>query len=384
MTSQAHQFQALTESDSDQLNSIRGISAIAVMIGHANQTLIAPNSTILVPWMGLLAQSAVMIFFVLSGFLIGKSISNNIIRNNGFSLSEYLITRGLRIWPPLLLSIAILFLLYHLAPYVFPSGTNLFQSAPGHSLARTAFDFDPISILGSLFFMNGFFVGDLYINTPNSNGPLWSLSVEVWYYVLAAIIAIPRGKLKLLTLPIVFVIIFWGRKNLDFLYYLPVWYSGYMLSQLHDHRFIPNEKHLVRGAFIFLMIAASIGTFYVIAFYLNNLAANNPMLIRYFNITFGFGFCAVLALTLRGDFSFPKTFRGSARYSYTLYIIHFPIMLFIFGMTQMWLQESIGAGILISSLTIFITIAISKYSAKLLEDRKTLISAIRAGWLRFQ
>ncbi len=218
------------------------MSAFAVVIGHANQILIAPAYDKLNPVMGLLAQSAVMIFFVMSGFLIGKSVSSNIARHGGrFLLVKYLVDRVIRIWPPLFFSLAFIVCLYKLAPLFFPSGTNAFLPAPGHTLARTAFTSDPTQLYGAALMLNGFVT-----DTPSANGPLWSLSIEVWYYFLAAILAVPRGWWKVLALPFAGAVIWLGMNNEAFLYYLPVWWAGYLLAVLHN-RLFSFSINLLRG-----------------------------------------------------------------------------------------------------------------------------------------
>jgi len=163
----------LRANESAQFDSLRGASAIAVVIGHSNQILIAPTYDGLSEWLGLLAQAAVMVFFVLSGFLICKSISGNIAKHQGyFSLTKYVGDRFIRIWPPLLFSLALMAFLYLLAPVVFPSGSNAFLAPTKNALVRTAFTFDLTQALGAGLALNGFFT-----DTPSANGALWSLSI---------------------------------------------------------------------------------------------------------------------------------------------------------------------------------------------------------------
>jgi peptidoglycan/LPS O-acetylase OafA/YrhL len=65
-----------------QLESLRGVSAIVVLFSHCFQAFIAPFDLTLYSWVRLLGQAAVMMFFALSGYLIGTSIQNNIQQNS--------------------------------------------------------------------------------------------------------------------------------------------------------------------------------------------------------------------------------------------------------------------------------------------------------------
>jgi len=69
-----------------QLESLRGISAIVVLFSHCFQAFIAPFDTSIYSWIRLLGQAAVMIFFALSGYLIGYSIQHNIHQHGQFNL----------------------------------------------------------------------------------------------------------------------------------------------------------------------------------------------------------------------------------------------------------------------------------------------------------
>lgn len=258
-----------------------------------------------------------MVFFVLSGFLIGKSVSKNIAKHNGiFSLKKYIGDRIIRIWPPLCFSILLIILLYYMAPLFFPSGSHEFLSQPGHTLARQAFSGEPKQLFGAALALNGFFT-----DTPEVNGPLWSLSIEVWYYLLAAIIAWPRRWWRFASIPTVIALCFIGWNNDQFFYYLPVWWAGYFLSVLHDRSLLPRSKYVWLVTLSFLVAAIVLGA--------KSLSIENPRsawhFLVLFNISIGFFFATIMTLILVGRAKFSTAFQSAAPYSYTLYIIHFPV-----------------------------------------------------------
>lgn len=361
----APNFVRLTAEESTQFNSLRGSAAWIVAIAHANQIIISPTFPGLAPLFGLLAQAAVMIFFVLSGFLISKSIRGNVVRHSGrFSVLQYTIDRALRIWPPLLFSIALVALLYRLTPAFFPSGTHAFLPSEKYSFARQGFTFEPIAYLGAATGLTGFFVAT---PTPSANGPLWSLSIEIWYYLLAAMLAWPRGAWKAVSIIGAIGLFYVGWNNDQFFYYLPVWWAGYLLSCLHDRRWIPGTRWLWCALVLIFAVAIFSGA--------KSLSTEGRVSWHFlvaFNVTTGLGFACALALILKGRLILPTLFKQTAAYSYTLYVIHMPILLFSFGVFQQRVIGSVGASVVLSLLTLTVTFAIAKTSAGVLENKKRL------------
>lgn len=98
----------------------------------------------------------VVVFFVLSGFLVGgKTIKK--INKKEFTITKFIIDRVSRVWTPLI-------------PVLFLSSLCSIALGNGVNLA----DF-----LGNLLGFQGVLVKTLGINAP-----LWSLAYEIWFYIL--------------------------------------------------------------------------------------------------------------------------------------------------------------------------------------------------------
>lgn len=370
MLSSALPFQRLTENESAQLDSARGASAILVAVAHTNQAIIAPTHPAASLALGLLAQASVMVFFVLSGFLIGKSISGNLHRNSGrFAMGQYLYDRVLRIWPPLLLSLLLVVALHHLAPLVFPSGTADYLPSSSYTPSRSGLYYTGPEIFGAALAMNGYIT-----ETPRSNGPLWSLSIEVWYYALAAILAFPRGHWRLLALPFALGLMQLGGENIQFFYYMPVWFAGYALSVLHDRQWLPRGIACIAALVIFCGIASWSG--YQTAT-LDGRAAWLA-LVR-FNVFVGFAFCILLAMLLSGKIAISTRARPAAAYAYTLYVIHFPLLLFIFGVFQKWIERGLAASLTVSIVSLIGIVALARWIATVTERKDRIKALLRLG-----
>lgn len=134
-----------------QLDSLRGIAVLLVMLFHAGVCRIG--------WVG------VDLFFVLSGFLITGILLNTKGRQ-GYFLNFYT-RRILRIWP---LYYALLFLTFVIVPLVFPAQRN-------HIFG------DSRPWLSYLFFLQNWWMNPSNVGA----GPVaitWSLAIEEQFYIV--------------------------------------------------------------------------------------------------------------------------------------------------------------------------------------------------------
>ncbi len=146
---------------SSALDGLRGLSAQVVFIGHLIATLAA------VKIFGWPARAAVIVFFCLSGFVITSSVRHARSRG-GFSLLRFGMRRIARIYPPYILAIAVAWAVFAVTG---PSGTMSFSSVVGE-LTR------------AFTFLN---LGSDVIT--RIDGPLWSLRLEVIAYVITGFLA---------------------------------------------------------------------------------------------------------------------------------------------------------------------------------------------------
>ena len=93
-----------------------------------------------------------------------------------------------------------------------------------------------------------------------------------------------------------------------------------------------------------------------------------------YNIATGLCFSAILALILVGSAKFTTIFRSAAPYSYTLYIIHMPILLFLFGIVQPWMRNSMFLCVPIAVGSVVCIVVIARLAALVVENRRVLQS----------
>ncbi|TWJ00792.1 peptidoglycan/LPS O-acetylase OafA/YrhL [Mucilaginibacter frigoritolerans] len=124
-----------------------------------------------------LGHQAVVIFFVLSGYLVGGSVISEI-RKGKFDIKLYALKRISRLYAVLLFALVLTIVLDHTGIYFDQVGlyTDKIKTATlGFSIANR---------LSFKYFVTSLCMMQTIILPPiGSNSPLWSLAYEFWYYV---------------------------------------------------------------------------------------------------------------------------------------------------------------------------------------------------------
>ncbi|WP_347555703.1 acyltransferase [Robbsia sp. KACC 23696] len=163
------------------IDAMRGAAALIVALGHARSLFFASVTGVSDAGQLTIGDEAVMVFFVLSGYLVGGSVIRDMGRHR-WSWSNYLLKRLVRLWivliPAVFLGIAIDAIGFH-----FLAANGSIYSAPaGQTYVQTILS-DQIKsipiIIGNLFFLQ-----TIVVPTVGTNSALWSLSNEFWYYLL--------------------------------------------------------------------------------------------------------------------------------------------------------------------------------------------------------
>ncbi len=196
-------------------------------------------------WLSEKNVAAVLFFFVVSGFSIGLSLHNKSLIDKT-SVNEYLYRRAKRILPIYWLALALSLLISILVPTIRnPS-------------------FSSYNLIGNLLFLQTPEVVKAWFVPYGNNGPLWSLSYEFFFYLLAipTIIISVKRKLSPAVLIISFVLIsilmigfnhVFANPLSAFLILYPIWLTGYILSQLYLKKSF-NKAYFMIVMIIFLFL----------------------------------------------------------------------------------------------------------------------------------
>ncbi|MGE3298514.1 MAG: acyltransferase family protein, partial [Porticoccaceae bacterium] len=162
------------------LAALRWVAAWLVVLGHmrtqwfvALSDMDTPNLAVMgFVWLAGLGHSAVMAFFLLSGYLVGGRLLDAQAAGHGYA--RYAIDRITRLYVVLLPAFAVSYLLVVLGSLIVGDPTILDREE--NSL---------YTLLANMAFLQGVAATDFAHNLP-----LWSLSNEFWYYVMAPLLVI--------------------------------------------------------------------------------------------------------------------------------------------------------------------------------------------------
>ena len=167
----------------------RWVAALAVLLGHAgvlieiSDIMIARHGPGVYLWWFFAAfcRYAVMIFFVISGFLIGGEVLRKAQSTDRF-LGGYLLRRFSRIYV-----VFVPALLFGFVIDLF--GRTFFPHTGVYDLPLFDGIFNPLNLLWALLQQQS-----IYAPMAGSNGPLWSLACEMWYYLTFPLLLLPMSN----------------------------------------------------------------------------------------------------------------------------------------------------------------------------------------------
>lgn len=352
------------------LDSTRGLAAITVLFAHVNQFFISSrygndgiNSVI---W-GYSASCAVIAFFIVSGFVIAMSIHNSMAAQKEKWFYDFMLRRIARIYPPFIFSLFLTLAICTLIYVADMHGKYSFHLPADLYTPRESIIFEWSNYLKTLFMLSGFVKTWSHVSM---NGPLWSISCEFWMYIFASLTAyLIARKNHVLAYSVIFTVTGWQllSGNYKFLFFSSIWLIGFILFFVRDCQ-ISKKNHTN----IFCLIIACVGSMLYL------ITRDTPIFIPYGNfsaILFQFLLVIVSLYFIYyfkcWEFKIFRVFESTARYSYTLYVIQFPLLLLYFSLFHLrFSQSGFLMQVLIISGAVFSIIFISSYFSIWLENSK--------------
>jgi peptidoglycan/LPS O-acetylase OafA/YrhL len=324
-----------TGSPSVHLDALRGFAAFSVLLNHWRDAFFVDYQTL--PHHNPLVESAylitglghqwVIVFFVMSGYLVGGSVLRAI-NADRWSWRSYLLARMTRLYivllPALALGGALDWAGMHLS-----GATALYSGNSGmHALTANVHATLTLPVLfgNVLFLQTASLPASLghAIPTFGSNGPLWSLCNEFWYYIAfpIALLLITRGRSWRTRVLLVAALVAWGWLVGSEIALLGIpWLMGVMISVLPP---VPLNGKWTRR----LAVAAALaimGLALVADKLFNSMAGD---------LTLGVFVTLLICVTLHCATAplpsgYVRVARRAARSSYTLYLAHLPMLIFL-------------------------------------------------------
>ncbi|HVW77370.1 MAG TPA: acyltransferase [Alloacidobacterium sp.] len=312
------------------LDAMRVVAALTVFLMHIKGLFIGPTLT---QHMAASANSyehnelftspaheAVIVFFVLSGFFVGGGVLRGW-QKRIWTWKTYAIQRLTRLWivliPALLLTLALDTAGLHLfglsGPYGHPHWeSTLTLEIPNNLNAHTFF--------GCLFFLQKILVQPL-----GSNGALWTLAYEFWFYVafplgMGALTSRFSWPIRVLNAALLIGVGFFVGQTITA--YFLLWLIGASLQAI-PKKLSPGQVRILAPAGVVLLCAVSVALWALKwDMYLSDLIEACT--------------CAALCYVILHETdeaphgsAYVSTSRLLSDMSYTLYLAHLPIVLFL-------------------------------------------------------
>lgn len=291
---------------------LRFLAAFVVLLSHTWETVF-PSFRL--PWPG---HSAVMVFFVLSGYVI-----SHVADRPGATAGMFARHRVVRI---LSVSLPALLLAIVISPFV------------GHDPVHAAYIPEDAAAFWQAIVTNLFFLGQVWTNNvfPPYNVPFWSLTYEVWYYAIFAAWMFGGNKRLLLTLLLATI------AGPLILLLMPIWLMGVWLQ-----RHMPKMSERQALALFLVTLVLAFGFFWTNASIniREALAARFPAFIATLNgsnqfvgdtllgivVSLNFIAAANMGRYMNGLMRLARPIRTAASFTLSSYLYHLPLTVLLWN-----------------------------------------------------
>ena len=300
------------------LSLLRGLAALEVAAAHLRAEIYPGLRLLQDPTLAYqafsfvtgFAHQAVIVFFLISGWLVGGSLLNRL--NQPRALANYAIDRATRLWTVLLPTLLLILLI----------GMLIGEAHPARFDVSPANDYSALSFLGNL-------LGLQTILVPNFGGnyALWSLSYETWYYVqfpLLALTLFGQGRWRRAACAAAFLLLVVTLPGMISTYFI-LWLLGAAFSRIELQCGIALRTSL-------LLLTLALFSYYRLTGNNNELAPDS----FFQDLLCSLALLLLLAsLHQRVDTHLPRYARLNAvasffsEFSFTLYVIHLPLIFLV-------------------------------------------------------
>ena len=284
-----------------------------------------------------------MVFFVLSGFFVGGSFinDNNFLKYSLKRLSRFYVV----LFPALLLT------------WIVDSiGINIIQNIELYSGngGNYVINFNSMDRLNlEYFFYNLFYLQDIFYPTFGTNGALWSLAYEFWFYFLFPLLWYSlyqeNNKLKKIIIFVLVAIIF-SFLQLKGLVYFFVWMLGVFCHTLSSNAILISFFNKSK---IFIISNIILIFSFILSVFIKNYLID---------IFVGFSFSLYLLNIICAKIELPSFMNrislNLAKISFSMYAIHLPIAVLLCAILNKKLLFNIE-GMLVYIFIVIIIVMVS-------------------------
>jgi peptidoglycan/LPS O-acetylase OafA/YrhL len=307
------------------LDLLRGIAALLVFGEHWRNFFFVdfPELTVSQRWAYALpytltaaGHQAVVVFFLLSGFLISGSVFR-MLDHDRWTWRGYATHRLLRLWIVLVPGLLLCAMWDSFGVSLLATRALYFGDAANHLMHDVAYQRRASYFFGNLLFLQG-----KTVPTFGSNVALWSLANEFWYYVLFPLALIATWKSQRIITRVVCGLLFvaicsWLRGS--FLPVFPIWLAGVLVFRLPRIPLSTRARWLAVALYVPIVLAPTVFRLHI-----------NVLLSDYLlTVATGSLLWVLLSATSKAENSRTvSAIRFLARGSFSLYVVHVPVFAF--------------------------------------------------------
>lgn len=355
------------------IDAVRWMAAALVVLHHATNIFVnlsdimkASHGPLVYAWWFVtafgFAHAGLVMFFVFSGALVGGALIERMKEPKPF-FRKYLIDRTVRIY---IVLVPVLFLGAGLDIF----GRHIFA---GHAVYDPLFSdkFQLHLLLATLASLQG-----IWFSAFGTNDPLWSLAMEYWYYVCFPLLFLPlsawhgRGMKIFGFSAGVAIFVALGLSGSYFAFGFLPWLLGVAVRLA--------KAPLVRSKYLALAI-------WIVPMTIMRLAVPFPAIDQFPMKAMVDGINALttanLLLTLRFSdrpfrFCDLSIHKPMADFSYSLYTLHLPVLVFVWGLTDVFIRPGWHAELATPAhyavaIGALLLVEILAYGISLLTERRT-------------
>jgi peptidoglycan/LPS O-acetylase OafA/YrhL len=346
------------------ISLLRGLAAFVVAAAHLRSEVYPGLRTVADPSLWFqgfafatgFAHQAVLVFFVISGWLVGGSLLNKMGQSG--AVTNYAIDRATRLWTVLIPTFGLTLLFGLGTGVLLPSGIDF----------AAANEFSALSFAGNLLGLQG-----VSLTNFGGNYALWSLANETWYYVLFPLLVVlfTARRTTSRTASAAALVVAVVLLPVEIILYFAIWLLGVTFSRVRI-----ECGTGVRWAWLVPLAAAS-------AYF--RLTADND---RFDQTTLGMDLVlSLMLLALLSSLQFtagpasilarPLARIGKffADFSFSLYVLHLPLIFLLkhvaltqFGLRQLSPNEPLHFAVYLGMLA---TLLLGSYLSYLLFESQT-------------
>lgn len=356
----------LSPNKSDFLNLVRWIAALVVVIGHADMYLglfgggAAEWSAF--GYFGVHAHAAVIVFFVLSGYVVAYATDRKCSQGN-YGFRDYFLDRWSRIYSVLIAAVGFTLALDYVGGMLGPAYGN-----PAF-IPQDGFVFRLIANLVSIQGIWGYRI------QLGSNPALWSVGYEFIYYLLFGVLYFRARLFRRSWVGVLIVVVVLGLIGWKMAAYFGVWLTG--VAAYHaSHSGKITQRPINAGLVIAALFAANHFLVY------SNILGAVEMLRD-------FAFAVVIAILLGLEVKqIPPFFKQGrqintymADFSYSIYAFHTPIIFLMCSLLfESWFRTlpSLFSGLML----VIIPVLAARVLFRVTESRRTTFRRIADRLMR--